>query len=363
MGIRRKHRAIARLLVAGALVATALVAASPAAAQEVEWGGEDDKVREDDLGPFNGARLEYELRTQFASLRSSHARLKLMWRDKWAGEDVEQELFEEERAARLEEYELELIRGKATVKVTYPCPKTRKDRSTKCTEVWEWQKNSRRFALVEESSKTPKDKGLEHVAKLIRRGDLDGARAELEAAREAGQDVDSDELFGLYWAEIIDRAADKARQGKSGREQAREILTGFLRRAPVRAGARCPGGDKIEVCLKDKVECGCSDPFGQVAPDQAWSKRYSQLAKALGKIEDHELTERLLEPALAALPKNTEVALAMADVYWDTERKYKARPLYARVRKRRLADKTYIPNRVFERFKAPKDGEGGAPRR
>lgn len=347
-------RWIFALAACASLLCASLVAApSPAAAEGVEWGGEGDKVKKGDLGPFIGARLNYELRTQFATLYSSHTRLKLMWRDAWADEDVEQVLFEGERAARLEDYELELIRGKATVTVGYLCPKDRKDTTTRCTERWEWQKNTRRFVLRETTSSDPLAKSFEHIEELIEEGKVKKAREELARAREElGDDkLDHDRLFGLFWAHAIEQAYPLR---KSNTKKAAKIIGEFIEEPPITASERCPGEDFIKVCMGDKAraECGCSDDFGHVPYSERWDRRYRNLARTLGEIEDHAMTISLLSPATGMFPENTDVMLALADAYWATDRKYKAYPLYAKVRKIRMAQKVYIPNRVYERYEA-----------
>jgi len=350
MGTHFTHLTACRCAVALMLV----VCASPftsASAYAVEWGSDKDSVRKDDLGSFQGDRLGVEIRTQFDTLHSSHVKVTLNWYDKWAGEDVKQVLFEDTRAARIEDYKFTLDRGKATVYIDYLCPKSRKDTTTTCKEQWEWKKNSRRFKLEGKKSSDPLAKTGDEIAKLLKRKKFDQAKKELEKAqKELGEDkLDNEELFGLFWGGIIDAAYDDYRNGR--KKKAVERIQGFLKDPPITSSEQCPEKDVAVVCLGEKALCGCSDKFGQVRYSDRWDKRYSKLAKMLGKLDEHELAERLLVPALGLFPQNTDVMLTLADMYWATERDYKARPLYAKVRKIRMADKTYIPNRVYDRFK------------
>lgn len=328
-----------------------LALCAPAAASAIDWGSDKDSVRKDDLGSFQGDRLKVEIRTQFDTLHSSHVKVTLNWYDKWAGEDVNQELFEDTRAARLEDYKFTLDRAKATVYIDYLCPKDRKDTTTTCKETWEWQKNSRRFALKGKKSSDPIAKSGDEITKLLKKGKYEQAKKELAKAKEElGEDkIDAEEIFQLFWAGIIDNAYDDYRAGR--KEKALARIEAFLKDPPITSNANCPEKDVAIVCLGEKQVCGCSDKFGQVTYSESWDKRYSKLAKILGKLEAHELSERLLVPALTLFPQNTDIQLTLADMYWDTERDYKARPLYAKVRKIRMADKVYIPNRVYDRFK------------
>ena len=63
-----------------------------------------------------------------------------------------------------------LDRAKATVYIDYLCPKDRKDTTTMCKETWEWQKNSRRFALKGKKSSDPIAKSGDEITKLLKRG-------------------------------------------------------------------------------------------------------------------------------------------------------------------------------------------------
>lgn len=329
----------------------ALMSISSVATAQDEWSGEDVTVNKGKVGKFQGSTLRYDVRTKFATLTSSQARVALSWRDKWAKEDVEQVLIEEERYARGEQYTFTLIKKIASVQVVYPCPKDRRDTLTMCTELWEWQKSSRRFTLKSTEESDPVSERMQEVKALIKRGKLGKAKASIKAiSDEFGEEsLDSEALFEVFWALALD---DALQQGKKDPKKGAALVRKFLADPPIKSAERCPNKELITVCLEPDVsECGCSNAFGQVSGlEGKWPRRYTALAKMLGKAKDYELAQVLLVPALGQLPDDSEVQLIVADMYWEKDQKYKARPLYKQVRAKRLQDKTYIPNRVFERF-------------
>ncbi len=315
------------------------------------WSGNDVEVLKGEVGRFQGGTMRYEVRTKFATLTSSHARVAITWRDKWAKEDVTQVLIEEERYARGEQYEFKVLPKVASVEVSYPCPQDRRDTVTMCQELWEWKKNTRRFVLESTSSSDPISEKMGELKGLIKKGKFDQAKKIIEALEDEHgvESLDREVLFEAFWSVAIDQAVA---DGKKSSERGVKTLEKFLANPMVTSAQRCPDKELITVCLEpEQVECGCSNEFGQVPGFEGrWPKRYTALAKLLGKAEAYELVEKLLVPALEQVPEDTELMLVVADMYWHKKQEYKARPLYKKVRKIRMRDKVYIPNRVFERF-------------
>lgn len=340
--------------------------ASPAWAQQDEipegWKSEDVVVRNGTVGAFNGETLSFEVRTRFATLSSSYVRIAISWYDKWAKEDVYQHIITDERFARNEDYTFDWDKPNATMVISYPCPRTRKDKTTVCRETWLWESNTRRFIKKGESSSNPFEDTEGEIARLIRAGKLDDARAQIEAARVrfGKESVDADALFAAFFAIAVDDAYEQFQKKKHSKENARAALKKiyrFLLDPPIQSSRKCPNrSGYIKICLGESDDCGCSDRFGMIdAKDVSWDARFTRIAKILNKADAPGLTLRLLEPVLAELPGNTEVMLALADAYYDTDLKYKAKPLYIRVRQMRLVEKVYIPPYVFDRYKELKD--------
>lgn len=318
-----------------------------------QWTGDDVELSKGRVGDFQGGTMRYEVRTKYATLTSSDAHVMLVWNDKWAKETVHQVLFEEERYARGDQYTFNLIGKLASVEVIYPCPEDRNDRQTTCTELWEWQKNTRRFTLKKKTSTNPVKEKIEAIETYLEKGQVKKAKAALDKLEKdtKKEDLDRDKLFEMFWAQTLDRAL---KQGSKNPEKGVKILKEFLSDPPLRGSSRCPDKELITVCLEEgALECGCSNAFGQVSGFEGrWPKRYHKLAKMLGKAKGaDDLVHVLLVPALDRVPQDSEIMLVVADMYWNKDMKFKAKPLYKKVRKIRLEDKTYIPNHVFERFK------------
>ncbi len=339
-----------RLACAVALASLALSA--PAIAQE--WGGEDDSVRAKTLGEQWGNPIKYELRTQFASLHSSYARLELTWFDKYSSAEVTQVLFDDERAARLDQYELEYDRKKLTVRVKYPCPTTLKDNETRCTERWVWRKASREFDLAETTSTNPVSENKEEIFKMIRAGKFDAVRASIASIQKKYGD-DKVPWIPLYTA-FVERLHGKVVQDIEERDY--ELASArakafFVKTPPMEFPLRCPDHEKILICVGDLVECGCTDPHVQLEATVEVAEMFADITRALHENDDDALAIRLGERVSAKVPNHSGLRLVLADAYWASGDEKKAGDHYAAVRKIRWADKTFIPKRVFDRFTRP----------
>ena len=337
------------------LVASLFGLAWPTSASAVEWGSEQDMVRSEVLGTFWGNPLTLELRTQMASLESSHVRVTLGWFNKIQKVDESQVIIEDERAARFEQYSVTYDRPNMTVIIAHPCPINRKDKETTCEERWIYHQGKNKFVLKEKTSSNPVSRERDSITTLIKQGKMDRALASIELMKKEASDpksISTDEWFVAYFdvmhAQI--RAAWKAKQ----LDKATKLLDELHAKSPLASSLSCPdAAERFVFCLDGKTECGCSERFGLLPADERYAKKLEELALVWAKNKAHRKVVAALTPVAQRFPDETAARLLLADALWELDFKEKARPHYQAVRRIRLVDRTFIPPHVFERFKEP----------
>ncbi|MEM1349542.1 MAG: hypothetical protein AAGI01_13345, partial [Myxococcota bacterium] len=325
---------------------------APPSIESVEWGTDADRVRDGRLGALWGKPITYQLRTQYATLESSHALMYVRWYDRYQREEKKQILLYDTKAARMQDYDITFERASLTVRVAYNCPTRRGDRDTICTEFWAWQKNSREFELVRETSTNPVANSIGAIEELIRDGKLNQAKRSIDLLREryGNERIPHDLLFEAYFDEMAERISKHWERGQP--DKGLSALKGFIAKPPITSAESCPDYEMVVICLKGKKECGCSDAFGLLSVEPKRARQYWDIARTLSKLEEYELSVFMLTPIVARDPEYTKLTLALADAHWELGSYDKARKLYIQVRRIRMANKTYIPKRVFERFQA-----------
>lgn len=331
---------------------SALIVMISADVTALEWGTDQDKVKSAVLGTFWGNPITYELRTQVAGLESSHVRVKIDWFNKAEKRAESQIIIEDERAARFEEYELKYDKPNLTIFITYPCPLTRKDKETSCTERWMYHQAKNLFVLKEKTSSNPVAKSREKITELLKAGKIDKAMSSIKLMEKAQKDdeqLSTDEWFVAYfdYAHSQIKAAYKAKQ----LDNAYELLEALHKKAPLQSSLSCPDAEQLLFCLDGKTECGCSERFGMLPAEERYAQKLEDLARVWDKKKEYKKVIAILTPVAARFPDQTDVRLLLADALWETDFKEKARPHYKAVRSIRLTDKTFIPPHVFERFK------------
>ncbi len=322
-----------------------------ATATAQEWGGEDDDVRAATLGEQWGNPIKYDLRTQFATLHSSYVRLELTWYDPSERAEVSQVLFDDERAARLDQYEFAYDKRKLTLEITYPCPTEVKDNETRCVEKWVWRKASREFDLTSTRSTNPVSEDRDEMFEMIRKGKFDEVRASIAALQKKYGD-DKVPWIPLYNA-FVERLHGKIVKDVEERDYelaAARIKAFFVKKPPMSFPLRCPDHEKVLICVEEIAECGCTDPHVQLEATEEVAEMFADITRALYKNHDYELAIKLGERVSAKVPNHSGLRLVLADAYWEIDKDDKAGEHYAAVRKIRWAEKTFIPKRVFERF-------------
>jgi len=320
--------------------------------ESVEWGTDADRVKDGRLGDLWGRPITYQLRTQYATLESSHVLMYVKWYDKYEREEKKQVLLYDTKPARMQDYVITFDRKQLTVRIAYTCPTRRGDRDTVCTEFWTWQKNSREFDLVRETSSNPVANSIGAIEELIRDGKLTKAKRSIDLLRERYGDerIPNDLLFEAYFDEMASRISGHWERGQP--EKGLAVLKGFIASPPITSAESCPDYEMVVICLKGKKECGCSDAFGLLSVDEQRARQYWDIARTLNKLDEYDLTVFMLTPIVKRDPEYTKLSLALADAHWELENYDKARKLYVQVRRIRMAERTYIPKRVFERFQA-----------
>lgn len=336
------------------MIISASVLVISAQADALEWGTDQDKVKSAVLGTFWGNPITYELRTQVAGLESSHVRIKIDWFNKAEKRAESQIIIEEERAARFEAYELKYDKPNLTLFITYPCPLTRKDKETSCTERWMYHQAKNLFVLKEKISSNPVAKSRDKITELLKAGKVDKAMSSIKLMEKQQKDsepkLSTDEWFVAYfdYAHSQIKAAYRAKQ----LDKAYELLEALHKKAPLESSLGCPDAEQILFCLDGKTECGCSERFGLLPANERYAQKLEDLARVWDKKKQYKKVVAILTPVAALFPDQTDVRLLLADALWETDFKEKARPHYKAVRSIRLTDKTFIPPHVFERFKA-----------
>ena len=343
-----------RRMIAATLATSIVALAGLASAQE--WGGEQDEVRKGELGKLWGHPVRYDLRTQYASLSSSYVRFELGWYDPYEKSEVFQVLVDDERAAHLEQYQVRFDRKKITLELEFPCPQDRKDKVTICTERFVWQKNSREFELVETTSTNPVAETQSELFSLIRKGKFEQVTKSIERlrAKHGDEEVPWIPLFNAF----VERLHGKVVADLEKRDYelaSRRAQAFFVLKPPMSFPEGCPDFEKIVICLGEKDECGCEGNFGQLEPTEEVADMFEDITRALYKDEEYELAVRLGNAVLKRVPEHTGLLLVMADTLWEMDEEEKAREHYAAVRRIRWVTKKFIPKRVFDRFRAPKD--------
>ena len=315
---------------------SALVLVISAQADALEWGTDQDKVKSAVLGTFWGNPITYELRTQVAGLESSHVRVKIDWFNKAEKRAESQIIIEDERAARFEAYEIKYDKPNLTLFITYPCPLTRKDKETSCTERWMYHQAKNLFVLKEKTSSNP-------VA-------MSSIKLMEQQQKDDEPKLSTDEWFVAYfdYAHSQIKAAYRAKQ----LDKAYSLLEALHKKAPLESSLGCPDAEQLLFCLDGKTECGCSERFGLLPANERYVQKLEDLARVWDKKKEYKKVVAILTPVAALFPDQTDVRLLLADALWETDFKEKARPHYRAVRSIRLTDKTFIPPHVFERFKA-----------
>lgn len=340
-----------RTVLAGVLTALCFMAI-PASLSFAEWGKSTDKVKTKKLGRFWGNALKYELRTRPATIRSSHVRLKIFWYNRAAKKDEEQVLFDDERKAQFEQYTFKYDRPNKTIFVSYFCPKNRKDKETTCTERWLYHEAKNQFVLKEKTSTNPQAKSRKKILALIQSGKLSRANKEIKTLMKvSGKKIETDDFFAAFFLRIHQKAYAEFKAGKF--DKAETTLNAFLKSPPVHSPKGCPDKDKLLVCLDGKTQCGCSERFAHLPATAKYAKRMAQLGKIWAKKKRHKRIIGVIGPMADLMPEESNLHLLLADAYWAVDFKTKARKHYKIVRQIRLADRTFMPKRVFERFKAP----------
>lgn len=325
-----------------------------ASALAVEWGSDQDKVQSAVLGNFWGNPITYELRTQVAGLESSHVRVKIDWFNKAEKREESQIIIEDVRAARFEQYSFKYDKPNLSIFISYPCPINRKDKETQCTEHWMYHQAKNKFVLKDKASTNPVAKSRDKITELFTAGKTSKAVESIKLMSQElkeGEALETDPWFVAHfdYAHKQIKAAYRAKQY----DKAYELLEALHKDAPVKSSERCPDAERILFCLDGKTECGCSESFGLLPAEERYADRLEDFAKIWAKKKEHRKIVSILTPVAERFPERTDARLLLADALWELDFKEKARPHYQAVRRLRLAERTFIPPHVFERFKTP----------
>ncbi len=320
------------------------------------WGGEQDSVKVFDLGRIIGAKqLQAELRTQMAGLESSFVRVRLLWVDQDSGQEREQVIVEEERAARFEQYTISIDKPTGLLLINYPCPTTRGDSETQCTQRFALYTSSKRFVDKGVESTNPVAKSRDALIEQIRKGDFKKAKEGVallqKSSSASGKKLDTDPFF----VAAFEHAFEQAQRAYWAKDypKAHSIIVDFLEKPPFVSSQRCPDKEQLSICLRGKWECGCSDDFGILPNTPKYAARLEYVAKIMHRAKDWQKLTLLMEPVAQRHPQQRDLRLYLADAYWALDRQDKARPHYAAVRQLALASGEHVPPHVFERFRAP----------
>lgn len=356
----RHHAHHAAPLALATLLITAL--ASPAAAQddppevqEIQWG-EKINEREGIVGQLRGnGLLRFKIYTQLHSLEASDARVVLSWRDRTRGEDIAQRILERTQYARAEDYTFALESDGITARMGYPCPLRRGDKETTCEEVWRWNLRTRAFDFISKRSSNPTERSIESISALIQSGQTERAKKAIDLLTEdrkrRGESVETDRFFVLFFVEMAKQFKSLVAAKKHA--EAVALLKRFLQEPPVVSRKACPDVNLMTLCLKGRAACGCSDPFGQLPKHEVLVPFFEVIGDALVREKEYALAIRLVTPLSDAFPKEERLLLVLADSYWNTGERPKARQYYRGFRAVRLPVKGFIPRRVFDRFQTP----------
>ena len=330
-------------------VLIALSCWAPSAAL-AEWETSEDQAKVTKLGKFWGRLLKVELRTRPSTITSSFVRVKVMWHNRAQKTDEEQVIIDDERASQFDRYSFSYDRPNTTIYVSYHCPKDRKDKATMCKEKWMYHKAKNQWVLKETTSSNPTTKKRGEILALIKANKQRKAVAGINALLKQDPDTPTDVFFEAFFKNMHDRAWGAFK--KKRYDEAFKIVEGFRAKPPVASTQSCPPKSDLYVCLKGNDSCGCSDAFGVLAATEKNAKRMEHIAKIWAKQSKWKRIIAVLAPMAEQMPDNPDLALYLADAYWEIDFKTKARVHYRVVRAVRLAERAFMPPRVLERFKA-----------